>query len=1573
MASQAWQKKEAARKGRLAVKKAKQSGQSVDRAKTIQTAVRNVRNKNKKTSSEPKVYTKPTGGQSKKPISEGAKKFIFRASTQPLPGGAQEGHSILQNVFNTLKTKYESGYQSQQAKPLQQRVFEGITRSFDPTGMGKAVFQGVARSGAKTVSTFAEPFVGKGNATFSPREVGGSVGAAIFGEKRIKPLSTLSNELMKKYEGYGKTAQFGAAMLPVALVASDIIPSFGAKSAAKEAIEAVTPRLAMSFLKKQGISASDDMVKAVINIRNADDAADFMKFAKPKVSLSALNEAEADNVKNAFLKFKEKAPIEDFEYVDDMAKRIEKGKVVKEDVSEMSNYLKEKGVDVFKTKKALSGASKVDDVFSPSTSSKALPRQELQGGGKVARLNSGDRIPYTANKAELPTGVKSRGFSKTVEKSKLAPKELSEQLAKETYQVKPNEETASRVKAILELGDDNALKVARDANHPESNATALKLMEDALKKNEFQKFSMLNKEFSPRFTKQGQQIQIISKFGKLTPTGSVRYAEHIVEEANRLSGSKLKLTDEAMGKIKGLAEEVAKAPEGREKVIAIAKMMDKIAEQVPEGIGKKIATLQTMAQLLNPKTAIRNIIGNVALGITDTVSDVVGTGVDKLLSVFPKWSRSMGLPSLGKQLSGAKKGFKLGLEDALLGIDTSGFGTKFDLPTRTFRKGILNGLEKAMNIELRATDRAFYQGAFDDAVNSMMKATKAQKITPEIMAQAGEEALYRTFQNNSLLAKGMVKLKHGLNFGKDFGIGDLINKYPKTPANIVNVGMDYSPLGVFKVAKQVYDITKGIKSVGQIGVRRDLVKQISRALVGTGIIGTGYILAKNKIVSGKVEKDRDVSTLQRITGGGPFRLNISALQRMAKGESADPKNGDTLISYDWLQPNAIPFSIGANMALGDKKAEDALNVAIEGLESGVDTLTQQPVIQGIKRFSQDFASRGLVRAIGNQFAGAPASFVPTIVNQIRQKFGDNITKETYDPNVFREGLNRAIAKVPILENKLPQRTTTLGKPAETYQGGSNSVVNVFFNPAFISKLDETPDAKMALDIFRKTGEKGIIPRIAPEYVFDENGNKVSLNAEQYASFQKYIGEKTSDVFTKLSESKAFQGLDDTEKVNKLTTLLSNISADAKKEIMGIGKGSGKLDLVKALEVDEKFMQIKQLDVEGKFDESDKLINEMSDDEYDIYKKSESSWKTKNSSELNNLLEAKDVDGMIKTLMSVDVEEQDRLIKNMDAKINKDETITDEQVNAFDEAVKMLDDETYKQSFDSGLESAKKMGFTEQEAIDYAQRQKDQAITGDKIQQGNQQIASVDQSMFDKESQMQAEGIPTAQTASTESINLGSNLAQKNNNPGNLRFAGQDGASQGSGGFARFDTPEAGYSALQKQIDLDKSRDLTVQEFVSKYAPPSENNTGQYIQQFNDNLGTDNSTKLSKLDTKDVAKFMAMKESSTQIGEKIASSNIKLNTKEESVVQAVASGSMTTEEAKDTITTAFKEKVSSDPATTATVEKLALVPPVVPYSNIGYIPPEKMYDTFSIYGLIASLKLLQQQPSYFKTPDLTNII
>jgi hypothetical protein len=73
------------------------------------------------------------------------------------------------------------------------------------------------------------------------------------------------------------------------------------------------------------------------------------------------------------------------------------------------------------------------------------------------------------------------------------------------------------------------------------------------------------------------------------------------------------------------------------------------------------------------------------------------------------------------------------------------------------------------------------------------------------------------------------------------------------------------------------------------------------------------------------------------------------------------------------------------------------------------------------------------------------------------------------------------------------------------------------------------------------------------------------------------------------------------------------------------------------------------------------------------------------------------------------------------------------------------------------------------------------------------------------------------------------LSIRNNNPGNLRFANQPGATPGEGGFARFETPEAGLSAMQRQIELDtQERGLTLSAFLNKYAPPSENKTSNYI-------------------------------------------------------------------------------------------------------------------------------------------------
>lgn len=99
-------------------------------------------------------------------------------------------------------------------------------------------------------------------------------------------------------------------------------------------------------------------------------------------------------------------------------------------------------------------------------------------------------------------------------------------------------------------------------------------------------------------------------------------------------------------------------------------------------------------------------------------------------------------------------------------------------------------------------------------------------------------------------------------------------------------------------------------------------------------------------------------------------------------------------------------------------------------------------------------------------------------------------------------------------------------------------------------------------------------------------------------------------------------------------------------------------------------------------------------------------------------------------------------------------------------------------------------------------------------------------------------------------------AYRNNNPGNLVYVGQAGATPGSGGFAAFSSYDAGLSALKAQINLDASRGTdaagrpinTVSDLISSWAPSSDprNNTPAYIAAVASQTGYDPDAPLSSL-------------------------------------------------------------------------------------------------------------------------------
>lgn len=100
---------------------------------------------------------------------------------------------------------------------------------------------------------------------------------------------------------------------------------------------------------------------------------------------------------------------------------------------------------------------------------------------------------------------------------------------------------------------------------------------------------------------------------------------------------------------------------------------------------------------------------------------------------------------------------------------------------------------------------------------------------------------------------------------------------------------------------------------------------------------------------------------------------------------------------------------------------------------------------------------------------------------------------------------------------------------------------------------------------------------------------------------------------------------------------------------------------------------------------------------------------------------------------------------------------------------------------------------------------------------------------------------------------------RNNNPGNLNYAGQAGATKegGPGGrFAVFGSAQAGLNALANQLDLYRQRGInSVSSIIGKYAPASENNTQAYIASLSKSLGVGAGDKLDLTNPAVMAKMM----------------------------------------------------------------------------------------------------------------------
>lgn len=635
----------------------------------------------------------------------------------------------------------------------------------------------------------------------------------------------------------------------------------------------------------------------------------------------------------------------------------------------------------------------------------------------------------------------------------------------------------------------------------------------------------LIRQVSQKATEAGRSVQALSLWSRTTPEGAVRQSQKLIDDYNKTAKNKIpSLTEQQTKDIQKLTDDIQKATTDDEREVATALLLKYQSELLPAKAADKVKTLRNISLLLNLKTFGRNLVGNALLSGIEQPTKALAAGIDKLMSL-KTGERTRALPQVKEYLQGLVQGTKKGARDVKLGINTrDNIGKRYDLPQRrSFEAPVISDLEKLLGYSLQVPDRAFYEATFNESLANQMRAKGVQEATGEMVQNATNDALEAVFQNDTALSDLTLKARNALNTINigGFGLGDLKIPYAQTPANVVQMGINYSPLGL---AKGAYNALQGNQRQASLDLARGLV---GSGLFGLGAYGVGAMTGDDgqSLITEPIE-DYQIRKNYETLGIRPNQINI----------------GDTGYSYSQLQPLALPLTAGA--ATGSQEDANMSNIANAALSQ----LADLPMLRGISEITDDVRYGGWGDALVNLPAGLPSQFIPTLSNQINA-YSDPYQRETYDPNTLKRGINQALSKIPVASRALPYKYDVRGEKVKKYESeGVGKAYDVFLNPVFANKKKDDPVMQELLGIYERTGNKSQLLEVAKRNVSykDEKGEKVDkkLSGKELSEYQRQLGQVTYKTMQQIMNTPFYNNLDDQNKIK----LLNNIKKNSKQVV-----------------------------------------------------------------------------------------------------------------------------------------------------------------------------------------------------------------------------------------------------------------------------------------------------------------------------------------------------------------------------------------------------------------------------------------
>ena len=591
-----------------------------------------------------------------------------------------------------------------------------------------------------------------------------------------------------------------------------------------------------------------------------------------------------------------------------------------------------------------------------------------------------------------------------------------------------------------------------------------------------------------------------------------------------------------------------------------------------------IKTVRRLSMLSKASTTLRNLVSNGVFAPADTFARDISVPLDMLISKFTK-TRSIAVDK-GIISEAKRKGIADGLAKSILevGLDvdaTAREGAYEQSINRTFKMNagpvsrLFSTWERLSGYALQTTDSAAKGGTEAEIARGLQALVDSGKLKlPEGMSvedMAKQEALYRTFQDDSVLSGASLGARELLNkvHVGDVGLGDVAIPFAKTPANLASRALEYSPAGFISSGMEFGKMLRAAKK-GELtpAMQAKAVQSVGRAFTGSSLIAFSAWMAANGIIRSldalPDDEDKDKVALAKAAGQNGTQLNADALIRRLQGGSGEWQDGDTLISISFLEP------FNAMLASGAIIAEDLANenanfgeLMSGSLEGAWRSIMETPLMNSFseayntyKYAEGDKAVLKFANAAGQYMADQTTSFIPNALKGIAQGT-DPYQREMYTSDtVYGQLWDNVRGSIPGLRQTLPTKTDSFGRPMET-EGGALGFINANVLPGYVTHYKEQPGASVLDRLYELTGSATAYPdRKAPskiEFSIDGKKYELEIGGEAAAQYVQTAGEKHMELLEAVEESEDFARLSTEQQQAVVEAVRNQAQTEAKAE------------------------------------------------------------------------------------------------------------------------------------------------------------------------------------------------------------------------------------------------------------------------------------------------------------------------------------------------------------------------------------------------------------------------------------------